>query len=295
MEYLDNTATHKYIFECFSLEDFNKLLHLFEDPNFIETIKNNINDQSISLNINIIDKSGIFINVLKNDRDYFHISFHLFPKDLRQNSESEGLFHIKNNRNKSVTRLRINKVCNITNKNKKTLILSIGHNPNRKESVSKKQKIITQKILDVINTYFNSELNQYFRKIQPSQNHILLPSLTTHIKQNPYLNRLSPKNIRQTQSNSKGLKQSSLWLKGGACGCQQIPKLPTPLGGGYKARSAKYTSKRGGYKPTKRNLKYLKLWKKGKSIGFTMRSSLKAKGLIPRSNGTKRVSPKYRK
>ena len=32
----------------------------------------------------------------------------------------------------------------------------------------------------------------------------------------------------------------------------------------------------------------------GESIGFTMRSSLKAKGLIPRANGTKRVSLKYR-
>jgi hypothetical protein len=54
------------------------------------------------------------------------------------------------------------------------------------------------------------------------------------------------------------------------------------------------TVQSGGYKPTKRNLKYLKMWKKGKSIGFTMRSSLKAKGLIPRSNGTKKVSPKYK-
>ena len=51
----------------------------------------------------------------------------------------------------------------------------------------------------------------------------------------------------------------------------------------------------GGYKPTKRNMKYLKKWKRGESIGFTMRSSLKAKGLIPRANGTKRVSSKYRK
>ena len=51
----------------------------------------------------------------------------------------------------------------------------------------------------------------------------------------------------------------------------------------------------GGYKATKRNLHYLKLWKQGKSIGFTMTSSLKAKGLIPRANGKKRVSIKYRK
>jgi hypothetical protein len=50
----------------------------------------------------------------------------------------------------------------------------------------------------------------------------------------------------------------------------------------------------GGYHPTRKNLKYLRRWKEGKSIGFTMRSSLKAKGLIPRTNGTKKVSPKYR-
>lgn len=68
-------------------------------------------------------------------------------------------------------------------------------------------------------------------------------------------------------------------LKGGGCPCQAVPKMPIAM---------------GGYRPTKKNLKYLKIWKKGKSIGFTMRSSLKAKGLIPRANGTKRVSPKYK-
>ena len=48
------------------------------------------------------------------------------------------------------------------------------------------------------------------------------------------------------------------------------------------------------YRATKRDKKYLKLWKQGKSIGFTMRASLKAKGLIPRANGTRRISKKYR-
>jgi len=48
------------------------------------------------------------------------------------------------------------------------------------------------------------------------------------------------------------------------------------------------------YKATRRNRKYLRLYKQGKSIGFTMRSSLKAKGLIPRANGTYKVSDKYR-
>ena len=50
----------------------------------------------------------------------------------------------------------------------------------------------------------------------------------------------------------------------------------------------------GGYRATKRDKKFLNMYKKGKSIGFTMRSSLKAKGLIKRANGTRRVSKKYR-
>uniref|UniRef100_A0A6C0K2D9 Uncharacterized protein n=1 Tax=viral metagenome TaxID=1070528 RepID=A0A6C0K2D9_9ZZZZ len=52
--------------------------------------------------------------------------------------------------------------------------------------------------------------------------------------------------------------------------------------------------RRGGYIPTEKDKEALKKFKAGKSIGFTMRSSLKAKGLIPRVNGTKRVSKKYR-
>jgi hypothetical protein len=62
------------------------------------------------------------------------------------------------------------------------------------------------------------------------------------------------------------------------------------------AKPKSHTRKRhrGGYIPTPRNLHYLRLWKKHKSIGFTMRSSLKAKGLIPRANGTYRVSDKYK-
>lgn len=66
-------------------------------------------------------------------------------------------------------------------------------------------------------------------------------------------------------------------LRGGGCGCG----LP-----------------RGGYRPTKKNLNTLKRWKRGESIGFTMTSSLKAKGLIPRTSrkhkGKKIVSAKYK-
>lgn len=50
----------------------------------------------------------------------------------------------------------------------------------------------------------------------------------------------------------------------------------------------------GGYRATRKNRNYLKKYKQGKSIGFTMRSSLKAKGLIPRANGTYKISKKYR-
>ena len=52
-------------------------------------------------------------------------------------------------------------------------------------------------------------------------------------------------------------------------------------------------SQEGGYQPTEKDKAALKKYKAGKSIGFTMRSSLKAKGLIPRVNGTRRVSKKY--
>lgn len=66
---------------------------------------------------------------------------------------------------------------------------------------------------------------------------------------------------------------------GGGCGCGM------PLMG-------------GGYRTTARNRKYLKQYRAGKSIGFTMLASLKAKGLIPRTSrkyrGRKVVGPKYK-
>lgn len=78
-------------------------------------------------------------------------------------------------------------------------------------------------------------------------------------------------------------------LKGGGCPCKAVPNLPIPMG------DIQREGYRGGYRATKRNLKYLRKWKRGESIGFTMLSSLKSKGLIPRSNGTKRLGPKYRR
>jgi hypothetical protein len=75
--------------------------------------------------------------------------------------------------------------------------------------------------------------------------------------------------------------------KGGNCGCAMGNEVKNI----YSLIPKRVT---GGYRATKRDKKYLKMWKQGKSIGFTMRSSLKAKGLIPRANGTRRVSNKYR-
>ena len=50
---------------------------------------------------------------------------------------------------------------------------------------------------------------------------------------------------------------------------------------------------KGGYHATRRNMRLLRKYKRGQSIGFTAKASLKAKGLLPRSNGTYRISTKY--
>lgn len=72
---------------------------------------------------------------------------------------------------------------------------------------------------------------------------------------------------------------------------EESENVEQPTGGN---ESSFVNSLFGGYKATKRNRKYLKRYRRGKSIGFTMKASLKAKGLIKRANGTKRVSKKYR-
>jgi hypothetical protein len=64
------------------------------------------------------------------------------------------------------------------------------------------------------------------------------------------------------------------------------------IGGGFSQKMGK--ARFLPYKATARNRKYLRRFRQGKSIGFTMRSSLKAKGLIPRANGTYKVSAKYK-
>jgi hypothetical protein len=73
--------------------------------------------------------------------------------------------------------------------------------------------------------------------------------------------------------------------QGGGCGCSLFK-------GGYTRKQ-----KRGGYKATKKNLKALRNLRQGKSIGFSMKASLKAKGLLPRESkknyGKKILGPKY--
>jgi hypothetical protein len=104
-----------------------------------------------------------------------------------------------------------------------------------------------------------------------------------------------------------GTGYCDFYAKGGGCGCGKRIMMgggtcgKLMRGGGCGCglwQSGGTRRKRGGYKPTKKNLKYLKQWRKGQSIGFTMTSSLKAKGLIPRTSKTMKgkrvVSPKYR-
>jgi hypothetical protein len=88
-----------------------------------------------------------------------------------------------------------------------------------------------------------------------------------------------------------GTGYCDFYARGGGCGCT----AGLMKGGGCGCTAGLF---KGGYRPTKKNLKALKKWRKGESIGFTMTSSLKAKGLIPRSSrklkGKKVVSRKYR-
>ncbi len=51
----------------------------------------------------------------------------------------------------------------------------------------------------------------------------------------------------------------------------------------------------GGYRPTRRNRNLLRKYRAGKSIGFTAKASLKAKGMLPRSDGRYVLGSKYSK
>ncbi len=79
-----------------------------------------------------------------------------------------------------------------------------------------------------------------------------------------------------------GVRRRTRKVRGGGCGCA----------------ANKYLGTIGGYRATKKNLQLLRRLKRGESIGFTATSSLKAKGLIPRTSKNLRgkyvVSQKYK-
>ncbi len=74
---------------------------------------------------------------------------------------------------------------------------------------------------------------------------------------------------------------------GGTCGACRSYR------GGKRSGSGSRKCKPGAYKPTAADKARLRRHLAGKSIGFTQRSSLKAKGLLRRANGTCKVSKKY--
>jgi hypothetical protein len=90
----------------------------------------------------------------------------------------------------------------------------------------------------------------------------------------------------------KGGRRKTRKQSGGGCGCSGGGDLMPMRGGGCGCRF------KGGYKATKRNRKYLANYRRGKSIGFTMKASLKAKGLLPRTSkknyGKKVLGNKYK-
>ena len=125
----------------------------------------------------------------------------------------------------------------------------------------------------------------------------------------------SPENIGRTLSATRAIYNSVPVSSGGGCPVQDACPFP---GTGY---CSEFYAKGGGgangcgclsnpvfrtgflqngkgYKMTKKNRAALRKWRKGQSIGFTMTSSLKAKGLIPRTSrkyrGKKVVSAKYK-
>lgn len=64
------------------------------------------------------------------------------------------------------------------------------------------------------------------------------------------------------------------------------------LGSGFKVSWTRHACRR--MPKTAKDKAAYKKWLAGRSIGFTERSHLKALGVIPRANGTCKVSPKYR-
>lgn len=82
---------------------------------------------------------------------------------------------------------------------------------------------------------------------------------------------------------------------GGNCSGQptMLRALGIMAGGSRSSSSSSSQCKPGAYKPTRNDIGRLRRHIAGKSIGFTQRASLKAKGLLRRANGSCKVSKKY--
>ena len=135
--------------------------------------------------------------------------------------------------------------------------------------------------LPIVESPENSEIRRRLRELRENR-----PRYSnTVIIDNNNNNNNNPTNPIQNMKNNEVGDPTQV---GGGCGCGLAR-----MGGSLPA-----TGLRGGYRPTKKNLNALKRWKRGESIGFTMTSSLKAKGLIPRTSrkhrGKKVVSAKYK-
>lgn len=107
---------------------------------------------------------------------------------------------------------------------------------------------------------------------------------------------------RDVKGGRRKTRKQNRKQRGGDCGCSGGGDLMPMRGGACPCSLMKGggcgCNLKGGYKATKRNRKYLANYRRGKSIGFTMKASLKAKGLLPRSSkknyGKKVLGNKYK-
>jgi hypothetical protein len=85
----------------------------------------------------------------------------------------------------------------------------------------------------------------------------------------------------------------ALGQRGGGCGCNKNPAVRGLYGGYANGHDNGHVDSYRGYRATRKNKNLFKKYKAGISIGFTGRASLKAKGILPRSNGRYILGPKY--
>ena len=102
----------------------------------------------------------------------------------------------------------------------------------------------------------------------------------------------------KTRKHRGGADAPPAWLLNSVHNIQKKQSVPTISGPNSPEIDKIEHYFKGGYSATARNKYYLKKYRRGNSIGFTMKASLKAKGLLPRTSkkmrGKKMISAKYR-